>query len=436
MHAYANELAGGCRAPALTVLVQHGPYARGKTSGRGTLILPLVLFQVSAVVEHQHNLATQLQLRTAGEAEATRQLQASSACYSSAVAKLDAAVAGRREAEAALKDARSRLHRQAKQLQAAQQAVQEGERRVVEAELRHSSQQLALGELQRECAALHEQHRSVCQRMDESSREVSQQRQQAKEQASAARARLRAVEADRARMQASCTETEEQLADARRRLAAAHSDGRAAEEASSHMAARLQTAQADVVALREHNAQLLDTQRQLQASIDALEAERRGQADAARAACGSQATALTALEVANRELRADNVELVRSVQRLHDQWCSNDPAAMAAQAAEARAQAQRAEQRATALQRTVEEQAAALADAQHATGALQGTLERLHAQSESSGEHSTHSRIILELRNVRAPFPPPARLVLLGGGHSCVAELMMHSVRHEWCTCI
>ena len=84
--------------------------------------------QVSAVVEHQHNLATQLSLRTAGEAEATRQLRASTACYSSAVAKLDAAVAGRREAEAALKTARAQLRRQAKEMHAAQQAAQEGER--------------------------------------------------------------------------------------------------------------------------------------------------------------------------------------------------------------------------------------------------------------------------------------------------------------------
>ena len=84
-----------------------------------------------------------------------------------------------------------------------------------------------------------------------------------------------------------------------------------------------------------------------------------------------------------------------------------------ARRAQARAQAERAEQRAAALQRTVEEQAAALADAQHATAALQGTLERLHAQTDV--DH-THSRIILDLRNVRTRLAPPptARFVRFG----------------------
>ena len=75
----------------------------------------------------------------------------------------------------------------------------------------------------------------------------------------------------------SLDETQEQLADARRRLAAVHSEGRTAAEASGQLATRLQAAQADAGALREHNAQLLDAQRQLTATVDALEAERRGQ---------------------------------------------------------------------------------------------------------------------------------------------------------------
>ena len=56
----------------------------------------------------------------------------------------------------------------------------------------------------------------------------------------------------------------------------------------------------------------------------------------ARAARGSQASALRELEAANGELRADNVELVRSVQRLRDKWTANDPVALVAHAAEVR----------------------------------------------------------------------------------------------------